>query len=221
MDFVDANLKWLLQLAMETKETLVQHDGIGADIPPMVAAFDETGAPLGQAQLATDSDSAQHQLERLLGVATLMRVGWHAAALAIVIEGYMMLVESDDDTPVSVRFANGDPNVVECVTLIYVSVDGVPSVVSVPYRLMVGRKVEWMHHERQDVDGFGAMVGAYPKFLAEMHQTARPIPRPECVPVEVTMMAIATEIVDRGFFVFCDALDEQSQSWLDALGETL
>lgn len=209
------NLVWLLDVVTETKETLVSEDGIGADLPPMVAAFDEDGLPIGQAQVRTSSESREDQFRRLIAVATLMRSGWHASSLGIVLEGYMVVGgDRTDTTSLASRFADGDRSVVECISIVYADIDGSKTVISLPYSVGLGRKVEWLHDQQQIAHG-EETTGLYPQILGEIFERVELVRFSQATPQEVAIMAIATEIIDRGFRVVCQSIDESAQRWLD------
>lgn len=198
-----------------TKETLVDEDGIGSDLPPLVAGFDANNDPIGQAQIATSSESREEQFRRLVAVAALMRSGWHADSLAIALEGYMVFDQDRSDTTSLVsRFANGDKNVAECLSVVFAACDGYKAIFSLPYKVELGRKITWLSEHQQFYENDEAS-GIYPDVLSEIFEITNLIPYSSSLPAEIPIMAVATEIVDRGFRVICQGFDEEVQRWIN------
>lgn len=212
---MDHRLVWLLDTLTLTKEQLVSEDGIGSDLPPLVAAFDVNHDPIGQAQVATSSESREDQFRRLIAVAALMRSGWHAESLAIALEGYLVLNSSEKITaPLVSQFAEGNPNVVECISVIFATADGYKAIFSLPYKIELGRKITWLTSHQQFHENDEAS-GIYPDVLYEIFEITQLVRYSEAVPSEIALMAVATEIVDRGFHVVCQMLDEEAQRWIN------
>lgn len=212
---MNSGLVWLLDVVTAAKEGLVADEGIGADLPPIVACFDKENEPVGQAQIVVASKSREDQLWRLTSVATLMRTGWHAHALAIVLEGYLCLDRSEGSgEPLSVRFAQGDKNVVECISVIHATADGQCTIVSIPYKVGLGRVVEWMHDRQAIYDGREAK-SSYSFILSEIFVQADLVNYTTAVPSEVAVMAVASQIADQGFFVICQALAPDYLDWIN------
>ncbi len=215
---MNPGLSWLLDVATSAKEGLVADNGIGADLPPIAACFDINNEPLGQAQVVVASISRYHQMERLTEVATLMRSGWSAHALALVLEGYICLDENvHHKEPLSVRFANGDQRVVECMSVVHATADGDCTVVSLPYKIGLGRVVQWMHDEQSVTKG-SQFRGSYSFILSEIFEQTKFVANRDAVPAEVAIMGTASQIADLGFFVVCQMLDPGSLDWINGEG---
>lgn len=190
------------------KEELVRVEGIGADAAPSVYAFDGDGGLLGFAVLAVGVESREDQFRRVAGVCELMRVGWGAVGLAVVLEGFLCLEDRDvrvDDRPLGVRFAAGDELVVETVSCVFRDAGGASRVFSLPFRVTVPRRVVWLEELARDVSE--VVAGGYPWLLERVFEVC--VPRVVgAVPFEVQFLGFAVEMVGLGFGVVSPLLEE-------------
>lgn len=192
----------------EWKESVVKERGIGSDCAPSVFAFDERGEILGLGVLWESAEDRQDQFRRCVMALSLMREGWHAFGLAIVLEGYMQLSEDDGGgVSMAARFGAGDPNVVETISVMYGDVSGACVVRSMPYEQTVGRRVVWRADLERVVSDEAA--GAYPFALRKVLSEGVERRWPEAVPVEMSMWSIASQLSDLGFAVAAPWLDDR------------
>lgn len=208
---VDVTLAVVDSLAKDIrswKEKLVSDNGIGSDCSPSIYAFDDCDELLGFAMLYTAAESREDQFGRCAGVLILMREGWHASTLVVVLEGYLATQEDPPDvtgSSLAERYAAGDGTVFETVSLIYRDVDGVSFVRSMPYRQVLGRRVEWLDEFERNESGIGE--GGYPGALRRVFEEVRLRPWSDAVPFEVPFLATATSMTDLGFMVASPYLD--------------
>lgn len=194
---------WLLDVVTQTKEMLVDDEGIGADVPPLVAAFDADDVPIGYAQAVSMEVDRRQQFARMTKVAAMMRAGWHASSLAFVLETYLNLGAHEEDLTLAERFANGDKDVVEAISIVWASDDGRRTVVSLPYVVGLGRRVTWEYDLREMAVGEETQ-GAYPAALADIFRKVRFLSRHPAISRAHHVAEIAGEIADGGFYVFFD-----------------
>lgn len=188
------------------KEELVRSEGIGADAAPSVYAFDGDGGLLGFAVLAVGVESREDQFRRVAGVCELMRVGWGAVGLAVVLEGFLCLEDRGGDArPLGERFASGDALVVETVSVVFRDVLGGSRICSFPYRLTVPRQVVWLEELARDVSE--PVAGGYPWLLERVFEVCVPW-RVEAVPFEVGFLGASVEMVGLGFAVVSPWLED-------------
>lgn len=194
---------WLLDVVTQTKEMLVDDEGIGADLPPLVAAFDASDVPIGYAQAVAMESDREQQFRRLTKAAAMMRAGWRAHSLAFVLETYINLGNRDDDSTLAERFACGDKDVVEAISIVWASQDGRGSVLSLPYVVGLGRRVKWEHDLKELATGHDSQ-GAYPSALSDIVSKVQFLSRHPALPDLHYVAEAAAEIADGGFYVFFD-----------------
>jgi hypothetical protein len=134
--------------AMVAKEEVVSEDGIGAELVPTLIAWGADGALLGTASLDDRLDSLpQHQTVLLAGV-RVMREGWGASVVALLAEAYTSTRSTDDGRSLAERFVS-DPSVQECLTLVLVNELGEAALSVLPFKVGLGRTVEWGEEQRR------------------------------------------------------------------------
>lgn len=196
-------LLWLLDVVTQTKELIVDEQGIGADVPPLVAAFDANDNPIGYAQAATMEPDRRQQFIRLTQVAAMMRSGWHAYSLAMVLETYINLGGDDNGTTLAERFACNDKDVVEAISIVWASQDGRRSILSLPYAVGLGRRVAWKHDLKELVVD-GHFDGIYPSALNSILSKVGFLSRHPALQDSHYVTEMASEIANEGFYVFFD-----------------
>lgn len=194
---------WLLDVVTQAKEMLVADEGIGADLPPLVAAFDIDDTPIGYAQAIEMESDRRAQFMRLAKAAAMMRAGWHARSLALVLETYVNLGEDDDDVTLAERFAKGDKDVVEAISIVWASQDGRRLVVSLPYQIGLGRRVTWDHDLKEMIASQDSQ-GAYPSALRDILRDVQFLSEHPTMTKAYRIADVASSIADDGFYVFFD-----------------
>jgi hypothetical protein len=190
------------ELICEAKETLVSEDGIGSDIAPCIIAFDQNEQCLGWAQMAESATDQLDQYQRLTMVAGMMRAGWHAHGIALVVEGYMVTGDlEDDDKSLASLFASGDKSVDECISIIYGDASGSMLARSLPYRQELGRKVNWLTETTRDVGNEGG--GSFIEVLQHLFKVVEMTPWPENESPSSCMTEIAAHMGEQGFMLVC------------------
>lgn len=207
------------EIVKRAKQVLVSRDGIGADITPVIIAYGaEDDELLGFAQISEPPKTAMDQYRKMTAACFLMRSTWQAKKIAVVIDGYVAIRTPEEEQPEAhelvARFAAGDASVQECLSIICHTEDDVSHYMTLPYRIGLGKKVEWLE-DTAYVEG-AEPSGAYAKMLHKIMTEVEPLPFPTAVPVEAAMCAFSLEIHDLGFFVTCEALGE-GQDWLDEI----
>lgn len=138
----DIALECLLVMK-SAKMNIVQTDGIGTDLRPTIFSFRD-GRCHAYAQLK-NAHNAIEQHARTSGAANLMRAGWGSNAFVLATENYVASPSDQDgymSIPLAARFANGDQDVIETITLLAVTPKGT-TILAQPYTYLVGRKLEW------------------------------------------------------------------------------
>jgi hypothetical protein len=189
------------------KECLVAEEGIGADCAPSLYAFDELGGLLGFVMLQARVVDRVDQFGRCVGAMRLLREGWGAFGVGVVLEGY--LTTRVEGLPVggpgfAERFAAGDGSVVETISVVWRDAGGGSRVFSMPYRLGVGRRVVWLDELAQDVSV--DVAGGYPFALGEVFRVGVVERFSEVLP-EARFLAVAGGLADLGFVVVSGLLD--------------
>lgn len=149
------------------KDEMVLQEGIGEDLPFTVFGWSDSTliivAQLDQSLMKTDPED---RLQRVSFCASLFRMGWGVDAITFVAEAFCST--NPDETrnqPLDLLFANGHESVSECLT--FTHIDGnEPSLVMLPYKVGIGRKVEWGEavHQRE---ASGLRDAAYPAAIQE------------------------------------------------------
>ena len=182
------------------KECLVREEGIGSDCAPSVYAFDGSGGLLGFAVLVVPPVDRGDQFRRLVEVVGLMREGWGAVGLAVALEGFLTVDEGavfdPDGLSLAERFALGDGDVFETFSVVFREVGGFSRVHSMPYRQLVGRRVEWLSGLARDVSE--GVAGGFPRVLERVFDVV--------VPVADDFVGCAELIAGCGFLVVSEFL---------------
>jgi hypothetical protein len=209
VDCVDA----LLNDVRVWKEQLVAVEGVGADCAPAVVGFDELGGVLGVAVLCVPVGGRVEQFERCVGAMGLMRGGWGAFGLAVVLEGYLATGGVGLGGSLVERFAGGDGSVVETISVVFRDAGGGSRVVSLPYRVGLGRRVVWLDELFCDVSD-ELVSGGYPGALFEVFGSVVPRVWSSVVPFEVPFLAVSAELSDLGFAVVSPFLEGVGEDFL-------
>lgn len=215
---VDPVIEQTAEIVKRSKQLLVHRDGIGAEIAPVIIAFDGNSEMIGFAQISHPAKTLLDKYRRIAAAAYIMRTTWHAKKIVIVMESYVAKRNLGDPAPeakdLAVRYANGDKSVNECLSVIGHDANGTGYAMTIPYTIGLGRIVDWI----DDVaySDSGSPVGAYPVMLAKLMTEVEEMPISGAVPIETTMLGASYEIYELGFFVTCDAAGE-GQNWLDEI----
>lgn len=149
------------------KENLIEEEGIGEDLP--FTLFGWRGSSLAiVAQLHSSlmKEEQTERLSRLYFCASMFRMGWAVDAMTFMAEAYCS--DNPDETfgsQLDVLFASGNMNVSECITFTHVDENQI-SLVLAPYKIGLGRKVEWKKVVHQD-EAKGLRDSAYLQLLTE------------------------------------------------------
>lgn len=130
----------VLDAAKQTKSESVRSMGVGTDVLPCVFCFDDTGVVESYAILI-ENDSSRTLNIALLEAVAVMRRSWGCHAVVWAHESYT--APPSDDTRTLVERFPTDPEVEECITLLCVTIDGDAAYVVQPYKVGVGRRIEW------------------------------------------------------------------------------
>lgn len=174
----------------EAKSAVTMADGIGTDLRPAVFGWRDDRC-IGYAQLKNVEKDDLLQLAKISEAAGLMRSGWGIEAAVLGSENFVATGADHNDDSLAKRFAEGDTNVVETITVLAVHLDEA-LVLSMPYRYEIGRTVAW--DTPLLLEGV-PMAAEYPSSLARA-LTAEPEPDTETVRV-----ATAHTLSELGFAV--------------------
>jgi hypothetical protein len=139
-----------LDAATASKEQIVDFEGIGADLRPTVYAFGESDSLIGGASLTAMrkvAGQSNHPSANMFGklrfAVSVMRQVWAAKEAVVILEGYSSIGEVGGG--LAKRFADGDKEINECLMVYRFSSLSELSVTILPYRIGLGRKVEWLY----------------------------------------------------------------------------
>lgn len=152
---------------MLAKENLVEEEGIGEDLPFTLFGWkDSVLTVVGQLHPPLMREDQTQRLARVYFCASMFRMGWGVDAMTFMAEAYCS--DKPDETsghPLDSLFASGNKNVSECITFTHVD-ENEMSLVLVPYKIGLGRKVEWEPAVHQG-EAKGLRDSAYPQLLTE------------------------------------------------------
>jgi hypothetical protein len=197
----ELSIEFCKDMIREAKEFLVSEEGIGSDVAPCVIAFDQNSECLGWAQMIESASDRLDQYQRLALVAGMMRSGWHADGVALVVEGYMMIGDSEGEESLAKLFAAGDQNVHECISIVYGNSSGEMRATSIPYKQELGRKITWLTESVQVVDE-GAS-GSFIEVIRYLFDVVEMIPWPTEGSPSRYMTAVASQMGEHGFMLVC------------------
>lgn len=140
-----------LDSARTAKQDLVADQGIGSDLSPALFSWDDHN-PTGWAILADPAPHTNGELIQLIAATSAIAQGWKATTIALTKEGYSAPRDAnpDDHRSLAERFAT-DPTVNECINICVVDKHGNACFLVQPYKLALGRKVEWLEHDIVDI----------------------------------------------------------------------
>ena len=130
----------VLTAAKQTKSESVRSMGVGTDVLPIVFCFDDTGVVESYA-VFVENDGQRTLNIALLEAVAVMRRSWGCHAVVWAHESYTA-PPGDDKRTLAERFPT-DPEVEECITLMCVTINGDAAYLVQPYRIGVGRRIEW------------------------------------------------------------------------------
>lgn len=142
----DAKLALAVNSAKLAKNANVAEHGIGEEIPHTLLGWRQSRlAVVTQATTDVMRLDPTERLTRIAKAAFVFRRGWGATALTLVAEGFCLAphAPAGDPTPLPVRFANGDPDVHECLNFIHAEFGGGHIIGAVPFRYGVPRTVTY------------------------------------------------------------------------------
>lgn len=189
------------ELIQEAKESLVSEEGIGSDIAPCVIGFDRNSECLGWAQMIESATNRLDQYQRLALVAGMMRSGWHADGVALIVEGYMIIGDSEGEESLARLFASGDQNVHECISIVYGNSSGEVRAISIPYKQEIGRKITWLTESVQIIDKDAS--GSFIEVIRYLFESIEMIPWPTVGSPARYMAAVASQMSEHGFMLVC------------------
>lgn len=146
-----------LKCAKQAKEALVRREGIGADLTPNLVFLDFTGHQLGALAVPWDGEEVRDQSLRGMSVATGLT---DAAFVMVVMEAFLLMAygeeaEREADAvqygDLTRRFAAGDRDVVETLTVTGRGRNGQVLMYSLPYEYH-GRTVAWLPDHPSAID---------------------------------------------------------------------
>lgn len=142
---MEGKIALCLESSMIAKEYAVSEMGVGEDLT--FSIFGWAGENLRViASLSQDmmGEDPEKRLERVAVCATVLRKGWGCDALSFVAEAFCS-TDADATKGKDLRkmFIKPDSPVFECLTVTHVEPETV-MLVSQPYKVLLGRKVEWL-----------------------------------------------------------------------------
>jgi len=200
-----------LDAATVAKEMLVENQGIGADLLPTVYAFDAGGEMIGWTVLTrrkplpgSENHPSVDMFGKLRFAIGVMRQIWAATDVVVIFEGYVGATEDPEAKRESLAraFAGGDQSVNECLILFHCSHEQARNVDLLPYRLKLGRKVEWLYDLR--IKDNGAIPNHHGNLLAEMMNRSV---HPDKFNMREAMIAASAINLDGAGFDTCILLD--------------
>lgn len=204
MDFVDRHEDEASKIALcvnsctLAKTEAVSEFGIGEELTFTVFGWLDSRllvvAQLHPSHMKADPDL---RLKKVYFCASLMRKAWGVDEITFAAEGYWSNdADSSRGRSLAEMFAAADQSVGECLTFLHVSKDE-SSLVVVPYRLVIGRKVEWGEAHKHDSNS-GFRDSAYANALSEALEVEPEGPVPD---QEIFDKAIIDGLIQQGFAV--------------------
>lgn len=152
---------------MLAKENLVEDEGIGEDVPFTLFGWQDSRLiVVAQLHHSLMKEDHTQRLARVYFCASMFRMGWAVNALTFMAEAYCS--DNPEETagyPLDNLFASGNKSVSECITLTHAEGRDV-SLVLVPYKIGLGRKVDWSLPVHQK-EAKGLRDSVYPQLLLE------------------------------------------------------
>jgi hypothetical protein len=140
-----------LTSAQMAKDDAVQEHGVGEELAIHFLAWVDDGLiAICQMNAETVKLEPEIRFNRCKDLCKIMRKDMWASAITMVSEGYCSLDSSKThDMDLSIAFADPKMPVYECITISHVSIEeetghiAPVSMVAAPYKVGVGRKVQW------------------------------------------------------------------------------
>lgn len=198
----------------EAKRTLVKIDGIGSELLPAIAAWHDD-EPIGYAIVQNPFTTGPLTLTNLTIAARLMVSGWHANALAVVMEGYVEDANPFTDSnhkALAERFPT-DTSIREALWVAYTNVKGESCMGIECFTQGVGRTVTFSDPELStddQLDDFD-LEGTIPYMLTKALREVKPTPIPKHFTIDQCRKRMAQEIHLLGFSVY---LHGSQDSWV-------
>ena len=203
-----------LQMMAEAKSTLVKIDGIGSELLPAIAAWQDD-EPIGYAIVQNPFATGPLTLTNLTIAARLMVSGWHADALAVVMEGYVEdanpFVDSNHKA-LAERFPT-DNRIREALWVAYTNVKGDACMGITCFSQELGRTVKFDDPELSSDDQLDdfSEEGTIPHMLTKALKEVSPTPIPKHFTIDQCRKRMAQEIHLLGFSVY---LHGSEDSWV-------
>lgn len=185
---------------MVAKDGLVESEGIGEDLPFTVFGWrNDFLIVVAQLDSGLMKLEPNDRLQRVSFCCNIFRMGWGVDAITFMAEAFCSTEpEKTKGYALDVLYAEQEQAVKECLTFTHIDGESA-SLVMVPYKLKLGRKVEWGEavHQRQ---ADGLRDSQYPAAIA--HALEQPIrERPEG---EVEFFdSLVQGLAEKGFSVDC------------------
>lgn len=196
-DTRDYKLALCLESGRAAKVAGVQEWGLGEDLT--FTLFGWVGNRLGVISTLASNLMAEPQprrIERVANAARILRLGWGVDEFVFMAEGF---VSSDSEKSVGkdlrALFTEKDSPVEECLTLSFITATDW-EVVTAPYRLGLGRKVEWLPLMRTR-DSQTLRDSVYPRVI-QASLTLMKVRPPEHHP-DIFYETLAAGLEDEGF----------------------
>lgn len=204
-----------LRLMAEAKQTLVSADGIGSELLPAIIAWSGDQI-IGYAILQNPFATGKMIHTSLTIASRLMRVGWHADALAITMEGYVQeaspFTQDYDGPSLASQFAM-DTSIREALWVAYADVDGHRCMGVACFHQDVGRVVRFddpTFSRNDQLEDFKES-GTIPFIVTDALSSMEPMEVPKSLSIELCRKRMAVEIHQLGFSVY---LDHDDESWI-------
>ena len=190
---------WLsVRSAMAAKQFSVKEMGIGEDLAINVLGWKDTKLiVIAQLHERLMGIEPNERLRRVADCAVVLRKGWGVDAFTLMAEGYVSSnPELTRGRKLVEAFVELDSPVRECLTFTHIERDSM-TLVTVPYKCTVGRKVEFSKPQIHE-NTVALRDAAYPMMFSDILENAEPVEPP--VDVDEFYDTLAKGLQEVGFF---------------------
>lgn len=195
---VEGKIAICLQSSMVAKEMAVSELGVGEDLTfSLFGWLGQDMRVISTLSRELMAEEPEKRLEKTALAATVMRKGWQCDSITFVAEAFCSLDhEATRGKDLRALFARPNSPVHECLTVTHVEEDSV-MLVTQPYRVGLGRKVEWMN-PLLNLDAKGLRDARYPAIFEEILKMDAP--DYENIDIQEFHEALAEGMAKDGFY---------------------